>query len=101
MAKRFKSIEPCDTEIDSMLAENVTELFSNGIDEERYNELVKDENNGRPANCDGLLVTQTNQMIWEAMSPVARSSDKKMQNIKTYVVKSATILTQVVEKWQK
>jgi len=101
MAKRFKSVEPCDTDIDSLLAENVTELFRNGIDEDRYSELVKDENNGRPANCDGLVVTQTNQMIWEAMSPVARSSDKKMQNIETSVVKSATILTKVVEKMAK
>ena len=48
MAKRFKSVEPCDTDIDSLLAKNVTELFRNGIDEDRYSELVKDENNGRP-----------------------------------------------------
>ena len=101
MAKRFKSAEACDKEIDTMLAENITELFRNGIDEERYNELVKDENNGRPINCEGLVITQTNQMIWEAMSPTARSTDKKMQNIETSIVKSATILSKIVDKMAK
>jgi len=40
MAKRFKSAEACDKEIDSMLAENITELFRNGIDEELVSHTI-------------------------------------------------------------
>lgn len=38
MSKRFKASEPVDSEIDGILAQNVTELFRNGIDESRYSD---------------------------------------------------------------
>lgn len=101
MAKRFKSTEVCDSPIDELLAENITELFRNGIDDERYNELIKDENNARPSNCEGLCVVQTNPLIWDAINPPARTTDKKMQNIETSVVKASTILSKVVDKMAK
>ncbi|KAH3876592.1 hypothetical protein DPMN_000439 [Dreissena polymorpha] len=77
MAKRFKTVETCDTPIDSVLAENITELFRKGIDEERYNDLIKEENNVRPENCEGMCVVQTNQSVWDIIGPVARINDKK------------------------
>ena len=48
VAKRFKTQEHCDFEIDPVLALNITDLFHKGIDEEMYTDLIKDENNGRP-----------------------------------------------------
>lgn len=56
MSKRFKTQEHCDVQIDETLAQNITELFLKGIDDDIYNELVKDETNARPSNCEGLVV---------------------------------------------
>ncbi|KAH3886539.1 hypothetical protein DPMN_010550 [Dreissena polymorpha] len=63
MTKKFKTVEVCDQNIDETLAENTNELFKNGIDETRYEELVKDERNARPENCDGLVTVKTNHLI--------------------------------------
>jgi len=51
MAKPFKRAETCDKPIDPVLAENITELFRNGMDEASYIELTKGDNNGGPENC--------------------------------------------------
>jgi hypothetical protein len=40
-------------------------------------------------NCEALVVVQTNRIIWDTLSPVARKPDKKMQAIESSVVKSA------------
>ena len=98
MSKRFKMQEHCDSSIDETLAENVNNLFRNGIEEDRYNELVKDEQNARPENCESLVVVKTNHLIWDAISHGARTNDKKLQNIETSVVKAATILVKSVNK---
>ncbi|KAH3775923.1 hypothetical protein DPMN_177333 [Dreissena polymorpha] len=39
-------------------ANNVIELFRQGMEEEQYNQLTKDEVNARPSNCDGLVVVK-------------------------------------------
>jgi hypothetical protein len=101
MSKRFKAAEICDQEIDSVLASNINELFRNGIEETKYNEIIKDEVTPRPSNCEGLVVVQTNPLIWDSLSAVARSNDKKMQNIEASVVKSATKIAKVVDKMAK
>ncbi|KAH3824007.1 hypothetical protein DPMN_125835 [Dreissena polymorpha] len=48
MTKKFKIVEFCDLNFGETLAVNSNELFKNGIDETRYEELVKDERNARP-----------------------------------------------------
>lgn len=98
MAKRFKMQEHCDKSVDETLSENVNELFRNGIEDERYSELVKDEQNARPENCDSLVVVKTNHLIWDAISQGARTNDKKLQNVETSVIKAATILVKSVNK---
>ena len=96
MAKKFHAVEHVDKDVDSTLALNVNELFHKGIDANRYEELVKDENSTRPENCEGLTVVKTNRLIWDAVSHNARLNDKKLQNIELSVVKAATILTKTV-----
>ena len=96
MAKRFKTQEHCDNDIDETLAHNITELFRNGIDDDRYNDLIKDETNGRPANCEGLVTVKTNQLVWDAVTPSARTNNLKFQKLETSVVKAATVLSKVV-----
>ncbi|CAC5387541.1 unnamed protein product [Mytilus coruscus] len=83
MSKRFKQKELTGENIDETLAENITDLFRNGMDESQYNEMIKDELNTRPGNCDGL------------------TCDKKMQNIERSVVKAAVLLSKTVNKVAK
>ena len=79
MAKRFKTQEHCDEAIDETLAQNITEMFGNGIDDDRYTEMIKDETNGRPENCDGLVTVKTNQLVWDATTPSARTNHLKFK----------------------
>ena len=101
MAKRFKVKDVCGEKIDDVLAQNVTSLFLNGMDEEQYNDLVKDEKTPRPENCEGLKIVKTNQLVWDIIPTFSQTCDKKMQNIEKTLVKAATILTKVVDKMAK
>jgi hypothetical protein len=65
MSKRVKIKEVCSDDVDQTLAEHVTYLLHNGMDEEQYNELTKDDVNGRPEHCTGLTVVRTNQIVWD------------------------------------
>lgn len=67
----------CDKPIDGKLANLVTDWFREEIEEERYNELLKAIN--CPENCTALVTFKTNQMVWDFLSPMTKSSDKKMQ----------------------
>lgn len=58
MSKRFKQKETTGDKIDETLASNITDLFRNGMDAAQYSEIIKDEVNPRPDNCDGLLVVK-------------------------------------------
>lgn len=95
MSKRFKNEEKCDVKVDETLAQNINELFLNGVQEDKYAELTN-ENNSRPENCAGLSVVKLNKLVWDAVSPAARTMDKKLQNIETSVIKAATMLVKVV-----
>ena len=98
MAKRFKTVELCDKDIEPVLADNINELFLKGMDEDQYTEIIRDETLPRPANCEGLVTVKLNQLIWDIVSPTARSRDKELQNIETSCVKSACILAKTVDK---
>jgi hypothetical protein len=71
------------------------------MDDAQYSEIIKDEVNPRPDNCDGLLVVKTNQLIWELISPFALTCDKKMQAIEKSVVKAAVLLCKTVNNLAK
>jgi len=98
LAKQLKTVEVCDKDIDPVLAANMNELFRKGMEEEQYVNMVKDDGNPRPSNCEGLVTVKLNQLVMDIVSPVARSRDKKLQSIETSIVKSASILAKVVDK---
>lgn len=98
LGKRFRSGEKCDTKINADLADNITDIFRNGISAERYKELIKDDKMNRPENCDGLVTVHTDQMIWDLLFPATKTNDNKMKNIQTIIVKGAIVLTKVVNK---
>ena len=60
ISKRIKTRETLGDKIDETLAENVTDLFRNGMNEDQFGELTKDESNPRPENCEGLATVKTN-----------------------------------------
>ena len=101
MSKRFKQKEITGDKIDETLASNINDLFRNGMDDAQYSEIIKNEVNPRPDNCDGLLVVKTNQLIWELISPFAQTCDKKMQAIEKSVVKAAVLLCKTVNNLAK
>ena len=68
------------------------------MDDDQYIDLLKDDKLAWPANCDGLAVVKLNQLIWDSLSPNARTNNKKLQNIELSVVKSATVLAKMVTK---
>jgi hypothetical protein len=43
MNKRFKQKEITGDKIDETLANNITDLFRNGMDDAQYSEIIKDE----------------------------------------------------------
>ena len=98
MSKKFRLGENCDSPINEQLATNVTDIFRNGISQERYRELLKDEKLTRPQNCEGLVTVQTDQMVWDIL--YAETNDNKMKNIQTAIIKSATVLSKVFDKLQ-
>ncbi|KAH3860276.1 hypothetical protein DPMN_023171 [Dreissena polymorpha] len=53
LSKKFQTVETCDQDVDPVLANNVNELSRQGMEEEQYNLLTKDEVNARPSNCEG------------------------------------------------
>lgn len=59
--KKLKVKETFDKPIDDELANLVTDWFREGIEEERYGELLKAIN--RPENCPALVTVKTNQMV--------------------------------------
>ncbi|KAH3873492.1 hypothetical protein DPMN_036728 [Dreissena polymorpha] len=68
------------------------------MDDDQYNDLLKDDKLARPANCDGLAVVKCNQLVCNLLPPNARTNDNTIQNFEMSVVKSATVLAKMVTK---
>lgn len=101
MTKRFKIKEVTSADVDKTLAENITDLFRNGMDTEQYNELTKEDANARPDNCPGLSIVRTNRLVWDQMSNFTQQNDKKLQTIEKTIIKAATIMTKTVNDMAK
>lgn len=93
MWTRYRVKEVWDDTIDEVLAYNIIELFRNGMNEEHYSEMIKDEKNSRPENCERLSVVRLNQLIWNDIFPGAQTADKKLQFLrkKKNILKAASI----------
>lgn len=101
MGKKFRSGEKCASPINEQLASNITDIFRNGISQERFSDLMKDEKLTRPDNCDGLVTVQTDQVIWDILYPETKTNDNKMKSIQSVVVKSSTVMAKVIDKLDK
>ena len=52
----------------------------------------------RPQNCEGLVTVQT---VWDILYAETKTNDNNMKNIQTEIIKSATVLSKVVDKLDK
>ena len=96
MSKRIKTRETLGDQIDETLAKHVTDLFRNGMNEDQFCELTKDESNPRPENCEELATVKVNQLVWDIISPPAQYVERKMQIIQRAIVKASTVLVNTV-----
>ena len=99
LTKRFMFTEVCDPGLPTALADTVKGLFTKGLPDEQYEEILASESNNRPANCEDLAVVKVNQMIWDALPSSARARDKKCQNLEASVVAASKILAKALAKF--
>ncbi|KAH3700693.1 hypothetical protein DPMN_075670 [Dreissena polymorpha] len=76
-------------------------MFRNGIEDEKYAEIIKDEKNPRQGNCEELVTVKTSLLVFDAMSSAAKSNDRRLMYIYTSIVKAATILVKTVDNMSK
>ena len=58
MANRCKLVDKCDKPIDNILANNINELFRNGMNETLHEEISKQNIVSRPENCEAFMCGQ-------------------------------------------
>ena len=99
LTKRFMFTEVCGPGLPTALADTVKGLFTKGLPDEQYEEILASESNNRPANCEDLAVVKVNQMIWDALPPSARARDKECQKLEASVVAASKILAKALAKF--
>ncbi|KAK6175963.1 hypothetical protein SNE40_014335 [Patella caerulea] len=85
--------------VDDELAKIVNGLFTDGLTDEFYKELVKKYN--KPENCELLTNIKVNQLIWDITTPKTQNMDIKFQITQTCLAKAGVILTQLADKLNK
>ena len=51
----------------------------------------------QPGNCDSLVTTKVDELIWQRLRPQTRSLDSRAQVAQTCIVKSVTILSKMLD----
>ena len=98
-AKRFNAEENCSQAVNANLAQMVNKFFREGVADEKIAELLKSYN--RPDNCDGLSKIKINPLVWNIIPQQAKTIDKNSQAAHSLLVKSGTVLTQLVDSLAK
>ena len=90
--------EKVDPGIDEQLAKMINQLMfkKEKPDEEKLKGKLS--HIIRPANCDSLVTTKVDELIWQRLRPQTRSFDSRAQVAQTCVVKSVTILSKMLDK---
>ena len=92
-AKKFKSSENADEEIDSQLVVLVNNAFCEGMSDEKFQELIKAID--RPANCEALKRTRVNAGVWSVLKHSTQTEDSKLRGIQNAIVKATCNLVKV------
>ncbi|MPC43002.1 hypothetical protein E2C01_036637 [Portunus trituberculatus] len=68
-------------EIDGRVAAMVNRIFDNGLREEEYKEILKDDAAKRPSNCEALSRVECNAQVLDALKPDAKKTDFRMKGV--------------------
>jgi hypothetical protein len=96
IAEKLNIVEKVDSEINVKLAKMVNSLMfktekpDEGMIKERIGKIQ------RPGNCESLVTTRVDELIWQRPRPQTRSFDSKAQTAQTCIVKSVTILAKML-----
>ena len=98
IAEKMQMQEKVDPGIDAQLSEMINQLM---FKKEKPDEDKLKEKLGlitRPANCNSLVTTKVDELIWQRLRPQTRSFGSRAQVAQTCVVKSVTILAKMLDK---
>ena len=97
MAKRARGLEVTGEDIEPCLAHNLNELFKEGMEEEQYQFMVKDDNIPRPGNCEALSTVKVNRVVWDIISTNSKFIDKRFQNAETALIKGSIVIARLAD----
>ena len=92
--KKYIQVDAVDSPVNSCLATLVNKVFREGISDEKFQKLLKESL--RPDNCDSLVKTRVNNLVWNLLSPHVHTIDSNMQKIQEAVIKSAILITKLL-----
>ncbi|KAK3094134.1 hypothetical protein FSP39_024536 [Pinctada imbricata] len=86
--------------INKDLAKLVNELMFKEKTDKKLSEQVKTsaEKIKRPENCDGLVCTKVDELIWNRLQSTTKSMDSRFQHGQLFLVKSVTLIVNVLDK---
>ncbi|KAH3866736.1 hypothetical protein DPMN_029835 [Dreissena polymorpha] len=82
MTQRLKGEVILGPPIQETLASNINDLFINGLKEDEYSNMTKDEALPRPENCEALQTVKCNKIVWNFLQTNTKFLDKKLQTLK-------------------
>lgn len=83
-----------DSAVNGNLATMVNKVFREGISDDKFQKLLKETH--RPDNCDSLVKTRVNNLVWNLLSPQIHTIDSNMQKIQEAMIKAAIIFTKLL-----
>lgn len=101
MTKRLKGQVILGPAIQETLASNINDVFINGLKEDEYSNMIKDEALPRPENCEALQTVKCNKIVWDFLQTNTKFLDKKLQNSETSIIKAAILVAQAVDSMAK
>ena len=92
IAEKMQMQEKVDSGINKQLAKMINQLMfkREKPDEEKLKEKLSHIT--RPANCDSLVTTKVDELIWQRLKPQTWSFNSRAQVAQTCITKSITIV---------
>ncbi|XP_038067019.1 uncharacterized protein LOC119737026 [Patiria miniata] len=96
IAQDFQIDEQTSDAVHAQLASIANSIMRDKLSDDKVKDMYKTYN--RPKNCEKVIPTKVNKLIWDNMSSSTRSQDVKFQKIQTSVIKSVVPVLQLSEQ---
>nr|XP_022312827.1 uncharacterized protein LOC111117880 isoform X1 [Crassostrea virginica] len=99
-AEQITSQDVTTDPINKDLAKLVDDLMFKAKVDKKLADQVKEsaEKIKRPENCESLVCTKVDELIWNRLQVATKSLDSRFQHGQLFLVKSVTILVNILEK---